>query len=91
MTGSSQQDRHTETIAEARERIVRLETQITAMASTLAELLAQNKTMAKRMDEMADVVTSARAGTKAVVGLFALAASVGGAVSWIITHVKWSS
>ena len=78
------QDKHAETLAEARERIVRLETQLLAITATLAA-------MSTKLDAMAEVVSNARFGTKFVIGMFGLAASAGASVSWLIAHVKWSS
>jgi len=77
------QNNHAETLAEARERIVRLETQLVAITATL-------ESMSKKLDAMAEVVTRATVGTKLVVGLFTLAAGAGSGMTWLITHVKWS-
>lgn len=65
-----------ETIAELRERVARMEVQIEAMAKTLTEIAA--------------VVTSARAGTKFVVTLFGMAASVGAGVAYFWQHFKFT-
>ena len=68
-------------IGDLRERMASMETTIAALTVTLAKVEA-NTTALK------EVVSNAKAGYKLVLGLFAAAASIGGALVLLYKHVK---
>lgn len=62
------------------------------MAAQNTTLALQNETLGKlntKLDLLSSTMSEARGGWKTVVWLSGIAASVGGLVTWLITHVPF--
>lgn len=68
----------------------RLQAEVDELRRGQEQSTAMLKGLAEDMAAVREQLSEARGGWKLMVALGGAAASMGGAISWVATHIKWS-
>lgn len=78
-----------EALVQAQVDLARLESEVSHLTEIVAELKASNKAVTEKLDQIQRTLAEARGGWRTMMWMGGAAASVGGFVTWLATHVTW--
>lgn len=78
-----------EALVKAQVDISRLESEVSHLTQIVAELKASNRAMNDKLDQIQRTLSEARGGWQTMMWMGGAAASVGGVISWVASHVTW--
>ena len=78
-----------EALVQAQIDVARLESEVSHLTKIVEELKVSNAQLVKALTEIQRTLDEARGGWRTLMWVGGAAASAGGAVSWILTHITW--
>lgn len=70
--------------------VARLEEQMRQTRLDIAEMEQSVQRLSDQMAALLEQMATVRGGSKVLTALFGAAAALGGLVSWMVAHVRWS-